>query len=412
MDNYKICKREFFMKVQRLLGACLFFAVMVLMGTSLSYAEDGVKDNEIILGSSLALEGHLSFLGTQLNHGALAYINSVNEKGGVNGRMIKVITSNDNYDPATCETNTRKFIEQDKVFALFNYLGTPTTLKALPTIEKAHIPLFALFTGAEVFRQPVIKEVFNVRCSSNQETQAIITKFWNDFGIRKFAVFYQDDSYGQSGLKAAEIALEKYGSKPVATGGYKTGTIMITDALNTIRASAPEAVIMAGTYTPAANFVMSAKWSNFDPYFHSLSFVGAEEFAKLIGTGRDSDGVIVTQGVPPPSSTTPAVLEYHDLLKKYYPADGPNFVSLEGFINAKVLVAILNKMGSNITREAFIKTAEGQKNLDVGLDHTITFDPSNHQGSDKVYMTVVKKGEYHLVTDDDVKFMKKQKTLH
>ena len=400
------------MKFQRLLGVWLFFIAMNFMAAGPSSAEDGVKDNEILLGSSLALEGHLSFLGTQLNHGALAYINAVNEKGGVNGRMIKIITYNDNYDPATCEANTRKFIEQEKVFALFNYLGTPTSLKALPVVEKAHIPLFALFTGAEVFRHPVIREVFNVRCSSNQETQAIISKYWDDFGLRKFAVFYQDDPYGQSGLKAAQIALEKHGAMPVATGSYQTGTIAITDALNTIRAAAPEAVIMAGTYAPSANFVMSAKWSNFDPYFHSLSFVGAEEFAKLIGTGRDSDGVIVTQTVPPPNSTSPAVKEYHDLLKKSFPEDSPNFVSLEGFINARVLVAILNKMGSTITREAFIKTAEGQKNLDVGLDHPINFDPSNHQGSDKVYLTVIKKGEYHLLADDDIKLMKKQKLLH
>ena len=372
------------MKFQLLFGVFLCSIALNLMGPGPSNAEDGVKDNEIILGSSLALDGHLSFLGTQLSHGAMAYINSVNEKGGVNGRMIKVITFNDNYDPATCEANTRKFIEQEKVFALFNYLGTPTTLKALPVIEKAHIPLFALFSGAEVFRHPVIKEVFNVRCSSFQETQAVISKYWDDFGLRKFAVFYQNDAYGESGLKAAEIALEKHGAKPVASG----------------------------TYTPSANFVMSSKWSNFDPYFHSLSFVGAEEFAKLIGTGRDSDGVIVTQGVPPLNSTSLAVKEYHQLLKKSYPEDAPNFVSLEGFINARVLVAILNKMGSTITREAFIKTAEGQKNLDVGLDHTVSFDPGNHQGSDKVYLTVIKKGEYHLVTDDDVSFMKKQKLLH
>jgi branched-chain amino acid transport system substrate-binding protein len=400
--------KEFFMKIQRLLGACLFLTVIYLTGGSPSYAEDGVKDNEIVLGSSLALDGHSSFLGTQTLHGAMAYINSINEKGGVNGRTIKIISYNDNYDPATCEANTRKLIEQDKVFALCNYVGTPTTLQALPLIQKAHIPLLGLLTGSEAFRHPVIKEVFNVRSSYYQETQAIVTKLWNAFGVKKFAVFYQNDSYGQAGLKGVEMALEKLGSKPVATGSYERGTVLITDALNTIRAAAPEVVIMVGTYAPSANFVMSAKWSNFDPYFHSVSFVGADEFAQLIGTGGDSEGVIVTQAVPPQSSTSPALQEYRDLLKKSYPSDKPNFVSLEGFINAKVLVAVLNKMGKDVTREAFIKTAEGLKNLDVGLDHTISFDPNSHQGSDAVYLTVVKKGEYHLITDDDWKSMKKR----
>ena len=396
------------MNIQRASGGLLLCTVLYLLAASLSYAEDGVKDDEIILGSSLALEGHSSFLGTQTQHGALAYINSINEKGGVNNRKIKIISYDDGYDPEKCEANTRKLIEQDKVFALCNYVGTPTTLKALPLIQKAHIPLLGLFTGSEAFRHPVIKEVFSVRSSYYQETQSIVTKFWDIFGVRKFAVFFQNDAYGQAGLKGVEMALEKLGTTPVAAASYERGTNVIADALDKIREAKPEAVIMVGTYTPSANFVLSAKWSNFDPYFHSVSFVGAEELARLIGTGQDSEGVIITQVVPPQNSPNPALQEYHDLLKKYYPADKPNFVSLEGFINAKVLVAVLNKMGKNASREEFIKSAESLHNLDVGLDHTISFDPKNHQGSDAVYLTVIKNGEYQLITDDIWKSMKKR----
>jgi ABC-type branched-subunit amino acid transport system substrate-binding protein len=379
----------------------------VLMHAHVSLAEDGVKDTEILIGSSLPLDGHASFLGTQLLHGTMAYVNSINAKNGINNRTIKVIAYNDDYDRIKCEANTQRLIDQDKVFMLTNYVGTGTTLQALPLIQKAQIPLLGLFTGAEVFRHPVIKEVFNVRSSDLQEMETVITKFWNIFEVRKFAVLYQDSPYGQSGLKGAELALQKLGSKPIVTASYMRGTDAIGDALKEIRTAGPEAVIMAGTYTPTARFVMSAKWSGFDPYFHSLSFVGADELADLIGHG-DSEGVIVTQVVPPQSATYPALQEYRDLLKKYYPADKPNFVSLEGFINAKVLVAVLNKMGNDITREAFIKTAEGMKNLDIGLDHTISFDPNNHQGSNVVYPTVMKDGEYRLITDEDWKSIKKR----
>jgi branched-chain amino acid transport system substrate-binding protein len=395
------------MRIRRFTGAFLLFLIMCLMRTGLSFAEDGVKDNEIILGSSLALEGHSGFLGTQTHHGAMAYINSINEKGGVNNRTIKIIVYNDNYDPSTCEANTQKLIEQDKVFALCNYVGTPTTLQALPLIKKAHIPLMGLLSGSEAFRHPLIKEVFNIRSSYNQEIESIITKFWNNFGTRKFAVFYQNDSYGEAGVKGVELTLDKFGTKPIATASYERGSNVIADALSKIRIASPEAVIMVGTYTPSANFVMSAKWSSFDPYFHSVSFVGADEFAHLIG-GGDSDGVFVTQVVPPQSSLSPILQEYRDLLKKSYPADNPNFVSLEGFINAKVLVTVLSKMGKEASREAFIKTAEGLKNLDIGLDHTISFDSGNHQGSDVVYPTVIKNGEYKIMTEDDWKSMKKK----
>ena len=395
------------MKIQRVLVLYLLCILVCFFGPHLSFAEDGVTETEIIIGSSLPLEGQASFLGSQLLHGTMAYINSINGKNGVNNRTIKLIAYNDDYDRIKCEANTQKLINQDKVFMLTDYVGTGTTLQALPLIKKAQIPLLGLFSGAEVFRHPVIKEVFNVRSSDLLEMQTVITKFWDIFGVRKFAVLYQDSPYGQSGLKGAEVALEKMGSKPIVTANYERGTDLIGDALNKIRAADPEAVLMAGIYNPTARFVMSAKWSGFDPYFHSLSFVGSDELAKLIGHG-DSNGVIVTQVVPPQSAAYPILQEYRDLLNKYYPSDKPNFVSLEGFVNAKVLVAILNKMGKDITREAFIKTAEGMKNLDIGLDHTISFDPNNHQGSDAVYPTVIENGEYKLIKEEDWKSIKKR----
>jgi branched-chain amino acid transport system substrate-binding protein len=399
------------MKNRRRIWLHLLYVMGSLMSYQLSIAEDGVKDTEIVIGSSLPLEGHASFLGTQLLHGTKAYLNSVNEKGGINNRIIKLVAYNDDYDRTKCEENTKKLIEQDKVFMLTDYVGTGTTLQALPLIQKAHIPMLGLFTGAEVFRQPVIKEVFNIRSSDLQETQTVISRFWNDLEVRKIAVLYQDSPYGESGLKGVETALDKLGSKPVAIASYERGTDAIGEALKTIRAAQPDAVIMAGTYTPTARFVFSSKWSGFDPFFHSLSFVGADELAKLIGQG-DSDGVIVTQVVPPQSTKCSAVQEYREILKKSYPSDEPNFVSMEGFVNAKVLIAILSKMGQDISRERFIATAEGIKDLDIGLDHTISFAPDNHQGSDTVYATVIKNGVYATISDEEWKAMKKRNNLN
>ena len=97
----------------------------------------GITDNEILVGSSLALGGHAGYLGTQTLHGALAYIQHVNAKGGIHGRRIRVIAYDDGYDPPRCVTNTQKLIVQDKVFALLCYVGTPTTVKILPLAEEA-----------------------------------------------------------------------------------------------------------------------------------------------------------------------------------------------------------------------------------------------------------------------------------
>lgn len=362
--------------------------------------ETGVTDTEIVIGTSLALEGHASFLGTQTFHGAMSYIQHINESGGVNGRTIRVVSYDDSYDPPKCVANTTKLITEDKVFALFCYVGTPTSVQAMPIVTENKVPLVGLFTGADALRNPVKREIFNIRSSYFDETGGIVKHFWEDMGLRKFAVFYQNDAFGQAGLKGVELALDKVNSKPVVTATYERGSDQVADALATIRGAEPEAVIIIGVYGPTATFIRSAKWSGFNPYFHTVSFVGAEQLAELLGVGRDSNGTIVTNCVPPPGSDLPTVMEYRELLQKYYPGDKPNFVSLEGFVNAKVLVSMLQNAGRDVTRDALIAAGEAMKDLDIGLgDAKLTFGPDDHQGLDAVYYTVIKDGKYETISD-------------
>ncbi|MBF0572479.1 MAG: ABC transporter substrate-binding protein [Desulfamplus sp.] len=379
--------------------------IVAMFGLSNAHAEIGVTDTEILIGSSLALEGHAAYLGTETLHGFMAYINEINEQGGVNGRKIRMLAYNDSYNPDQCVTNTNKLIKEDKVFALSCYVGTPTSVKAMPVVEEAAVPLIGLFTGAESLRNPVKRHIFNIRGSYYEETAGIVSHFWEELGLRKIAVFYQNDDFGKTGLKGVEIALAKYNSKPVAQASYERGSEDVTPAFNAIRQAAPEAVVIIGVYGPAARFIMGAKWSGFDPYFHCISFVGANKLAYLLGTGSDGDGVIVTQVVPTPDDSLPGIAEYRNYLEKYIKKNHldlvPNFVSLEGFINAKTLVLILNKLGKDVTRDGFIKTAESLKDIDLGIGAgaTLSYGPEDHQGLDKVYFTILKSGKYEVITD-------------
>ena len=122
----------------------------------------GISSEEVLIGSSLALAGHAGYLGTQILHGALAYINHVNTEGGVHGRKIRILAYDDGYDPPRCVYNTQRLIVENQVFALFGYVGTPTTVKVLPLIEEARIPLVGVFTGAHDLREPPRRYVINV----------------------------------------------------------------------------------------------------------------------------------------------------------------------------------------------------------------------------------------------------------
>jgi ABC-type branched-subunit amino acid transport system substrate-binding protein len=365
--------------------------------------DPGITQTEVLLGSSLALKGHASFLGTQTLRGAMCYLSHVNERGGVHGRRIRVVTYDDSYDPPICLANTQKLIVEDEVFALFSYVGTPTTVKILPLIDEARVPLLGMFTGANALREPFNRQLINVRASYYQETAAAVQHLVNDLALRKIAVFYQYDAYGFDGLTGTELALKRFGMAPVAGGSYNRGTLDVQDGLNKIMASGAEAVVMIGTYDPCATFIRLAHERGYRPVFYLVSFVGADELARRIETLQDAT-VLMSQVVPPPDRQDSSPLlngevGYITLLKRYYPADQPNFVGLEGFINARVLVEGLLRAGPDLTREGFITAIESIRDFSLGMDITISFSPTDHQGLDRVYFTRLENGQFALVRD-------------
>ncbi len=362
--------------------------------------DPGVSDHSLRIGASLALSGHAGYLGTQTLHGALAYIKYVNAAGGVHGRRIDLVAYDDGYDPPRCMLNTQKLVVEDKVFSLFCYVGTPTTVKILPLVEEARIPLVGMFTGAHALREPLNHYLVNIRASYYQETRAAVQHMVEKLGVRRIGVFYQYDAYGFDGLRGTELALKTYGLAPVATGTYIRGTLNIEKGLARIMQSGAKAVMMIGTYEPCAKFIRQARDRGFAATFYNVSFVGADELARR--TAEAGNGVIVTQVVPPPKAESDdtrlwGIREYTTLLKRYFPADRPNFVSLEGYLNARVLVEGLKRAGRNLSREGFIKALESITNYDLGIDNNLSFSPADHQGLERVYITRIESGHSVLI---------------
>src|SRR5580765_6294769 len=126
-------------------------------------------DRRVVLGQSVPLSGPAAELGKQFQAGAKLLFDRLNAKGGVNGRMIELRTVDDGYEPDRCKANTEKFVK-DGVFALFGYVGTPTSLAALPIASQAGLPFIAPFTGAQALREPFNRQAFHVRASYFDET--------------------------------------------------------------------------------------------------------------------------------------------------------------------------------------------------------------------------------------------------
>ncbi|MFZ9039700.1 MAG: ABC transporter substrate-binding protein, partial [Gammaproteobacteria bacterium] len=302
-----------------LLYASIFFS---LAGCNNSDEQQtGISEDEILLGSSTALGGHASFLGTQYEKGSLAWFNEINAAGGIHGRKIRLISYNDRYDPPLTVENTNRLINNDEVFALFNYVGTPTSVKIIDIVNEANIPAFGFFTGAEALRTPFRPNMFHVRASYYQEAEGAIKYFVDDLGLKDIAVFYQDDAFGLAVLEGVNRALKRRNMQIADTATYIRGETKIKGAVKHLAKSNAQAVIMVGTYNPLAKFVKLSHSQRFFPYFHTVSFVGSKAYGlhlKVRGIQSSQiDKIIVTQVVPSPHANEEVIVsEYRELLKK------------------------------------------------------------------------------------------------
>ncbi len=377
-------------------------------------AAPGASANEIRIGMSAAFRGSAAGLGAELYRGAQAYYSEINARGGVFGRPISVVALDDSYNPEPCIRNTIQLLDREKVFFLSNYVGTPTLTRALPVIKQyadQNVVLVGNFTGAQPQREaPYADQVFNVRASYRQEMQALVERFWQA-GARRFGVYYQVDAYGRSGTDGVARALAARGARIVAEATYVRNATFDEDmgiAVTALREAGCDVVLCTGAYQGCAAFVRSARDAGFAVPISNVSFVGSDAMLALLvkhgrAKGRDyTRGLINSQVVPSYDDTTlPGVAEYRALMDKHnppvpeairdanYAPQKYSFISLEGYVNARVITEALKRAGANAGRPGFRQALESLRGLDLGIGAPLTFTPERHQGLDSVYFTRV-----------------------
>ena len=363
-----------------------WFTLVLLFSLTQTVMAQGVTADTILIGQSAALSGPAEQLGKEMKAGAEAYFDVVNKSGGINGRKIKLVSLDDGYEPEKAAANTRKLIEEEKVLALFGYVGTPTSNAALPIFTAAKIPFIGAFTGAQSLREPFNRYIFNVRASYYDETEQIVAHLVLQ-GITKIAVFYQNDAYGKAGLAGVEIAMKKRMLEIAATATVERNTTDVTAAVGKLAKSGTNAVIMISAYKSCAAFIRAMKLAGGLQQFWNVSFVGSKALSQELGD--EGRGVQISQVVPFPwSDVNPIVRDYQKHIgarEKY------SFTSLEGYIAAKVLIEGLKRAGKKPTRESLVDGLASMGKTDLG-GFTVTYTPTNHNGSSYVDLTIISRG--------------------
>ncbi len=356
---------------------------------------------ELRLGMSTALSGPTAELGREMQRGVLAGLERANRAGGVQGRRLRLISLDDGYEPTRTAPNMRRLIEQDQVLAVIGNVGTPTAIAAIPLAREHRTLLFAPFTGAGLLRRdPPDRYVINVRASYAEETAAMVDALVNEGGLRpeEVAFFTQRDGYGDAGYVGGFAALKRHGLKDEARVlhvRYPRNTLAVENALADLLLAepTPRAIILVGAYAPCAKFIRLAREHGLEALFLNVSFVGSSALARELGPLPVE--VLVTQVVPDPLDTSlPLVRDYLADLGQLDAKASPNFISLEGYLAARILLAALERLDGSPDREGLINALEGLGSFDLGLGAPLRLSAQEHQASHAVWPTRLQEGRF------------------
>jgi branched-chain amino acid transport system substrate-binding protein len=363
--------------------------------------ETGTSD--IVLGVSNVQSGPSQSLGRNLVRGSIAYFEVLNQSGGIHNQRISIVLKDDRYEPDPAIQNTNELIQKDKVFFLFDYVGTPTLTRVLPLLkyyEKEKIVNVAPFTGADPQRKPPYdKFVFNIRASYREETRALVRYLFSK-GYRRIGFLGQADAYGKSGEIGVTDALGELNLTPVGIVSYRRNQPFeadLTAQVNILREARADAVIAVGVYGPCGAFVRDARMAGWDVPIANVSFVGAEVLLEKLKQVSKTTGknltlnLINSQVVPSPDDIRyPLVADY----RAHVPAENRGFVTLEGWLNAVVVSEAIRRAPKSPSREDFIRAMESLHDWDPGLGVNLEFTSISHQGLHRVWLTRTQNGDW------------------
>ncbi len=343
------------------------------------------QPDRILLGQSAPFTGAAAQLGIQFHQGAKLFFDQLNAQGGIQKRSVELVRLDDGYEPDRCAENTRKLLADDPV-ALFGYIGTPTSLAALPLATAAKAPFFAPFTGAMALRTPFNRMAFHLRASYDDET-ALIVRQLNNLGLKKVAVFHQNDAYGRAGLDGVTKALATLNNKPVAVATVERNSTDVAGAVKTLTAAGPDAIVQVGAYAACAAFIKAAKAGGYGGTFFNVSFVGTQALADALG--KDGAGVVVSQVMPSPYSQSREITrEFGAAVRQAGGGLQANYSSMEGYLAAKVIAEGLRRAGSRIDRNSLVTGLESLGTTSFG-GFNVSFSATDHVASSFVELSML-----------------------
>lgn len=288
----------------------------------------------------------------------------------------------DQYEPELTVRNTRQFILENNVLALFAYVGTPTSYAILPLLQHYHIPYIAPFTGASLLRQPEHNFIYHLRAGYDEETQSQVDYLLDDNKTR-VGLLLQADEFGASVEQGYLKALQLKGVTPVVTARFQRNSVAIeAGVLELIKASA-DLVFIVGTYKPLAEAISFGRSKGYKPQYATVSFAGLQQLSALLDK---EDRVMATMVVPKSTDTKWLLVREYQRLMIQQAKDPLSDVGLEGFAAGTVVGKALKLCPLPVERLCLLQKLREQSSV---FDFPLFFDPIKQQASQRVFRVKV-----------------------
>ncbi|MDO8768703.1 MAG: ABC transporter substrate-binding protein [Burkholderiaceae bacterium] len=346
----------------------------------------GVTDSEVKISASLVLSGPLGDQAREYVTGSRLYFDSVNKAGGVHGRKIVYATVDDGFDVGRAVANTKKLIEEDKVFAIYHSTGTAHTAAILPIVTSSKTIVFGPVTGASSLRTNFVRELFHVRASYANEAAKIASQL-KEIGVTRIAAVYQDDVFGKTLLGEVQAALAAQSIKLVTEIKLDPTKYDFVGAAAQAKSAQPQAMIMCTGGSTFPLFVKAVNNTDSRPIFYGFSVASLGVIRKELGV--KAAGIVLAQIMPSLKNTsTPVVADYLRLSAVRGKDVVPSAFEFEGFLHARLFVEGLQRAGRKLTTDSFTRALEGAGELRYGKFAAV-YTPQSHKGSSYVELAII-----------------------
>lgn len=352
--------------------------------------EPGVTTTDIKLGQVSARTGGAAASSLAYSEGSRVYFEKVNKTGGVNGRKISVVFYNDDYDPEKVAVLSRKLIDEDKVFALVNYNGVPTSKAAIPIAREKRVPMLFPRNIDSSLRMGVDKFTFHLKPTMFEEVAGATTVALEKFGVKRIAMIEQDDGFAQivHGGAVKAIRESKKGELVGQAKVPRSGEGM-AEAFKKVESLKPDAVILGTSSGVAEKFLKEAKEAKKD-----WIFIGSNHLNGIMNSMVSSKlKYVVGESLPhPQKSDWEIAKEFRKTIAQDAKAANyvNDYIAFEGYLAAAVVCEALKRAGLDLTRASLIEALES-KPFEIG-GFAISWTKKDHEGSKAIYNIVISDG--------------------